>query len=103
LAVGQPPPSGSADDAVHAFRVGVLAGREAEVELRQIAVELIPEAVDAGIPFDTFAKLVGVSRQTLYRWRDLARSPEADVDRLTGPPRSFAWRGAVPYGVGWDM
>jgi DNA-binding XRE family transcriptional regulator len=28
------------------------------------------DAAEVGIPFDTYAKLVGVSRQTLYRWRD---------------------------------
>lgn len=36
----------------------------------QTIVELMPQAVAADIPLDTFAKLVGVSRQTLYRWRD---------------------------------
>jgi transposase-like protein len=35
-------------------------------------VAAIPKAIEAGIPFDGIAKLVGVSRQTLYRWRDEA-------------------------------
>ena len=40
---------------------------------RQLVVEeLMPAAAQAGIPFDTLAKLVGVSRQTLYRWREVA-------------------------------
>jgi hypothetical protein len=40
-------------------------------------VDEIPVATDAGIPFDRIAHLVGVSRQTLYRWRDvLARLRE---------------------------
>jgi transposase-like protein len=34
-------------------------------------VDQIPAATDAGIPFDRIAHLVGVSRQTLYRWRDV--------------------------------
>jgi len=32
-----------------------------------------PKAIEAGIPFDGIAKLVGVSRQTLYRWQEAAR------------------------------
>lgn len=32
----------------------------------------IPAATAVGIPFDRIAHLVGVSRQTLYRWRDSA-------------------------------
>lgn len=34
-------------------------------------VDEIPAATEAGIPFDRIAHLVGVSRQTLYRWRDV--------------------------------
>ncbi len=33
----------------------------------------LPKAMEAGIPFDGIAKLVGVSRQTLYRWQEVAR------------------------------
>jgi hypothetical protein len=33
-------------------------------------VAAIPKAIEADIPFDGIAKLVGVSRQTLYRWRE---------------------------------
>jgi hypothetical protein len=36
----------------------------------QTIIELMPMAVQAGIPHETLANLVGVSRQTLYRWRD---------------------------------
>jgi DNA invertase Pin-like site-specific DNA recombinase len=32
-------------------------------------VAAIPKAIEAGIPFDGIAKLVGISRQTLYRWQ----------------------------------
>jgi transcriptional regulator GlxA family with amidase domain len=39
----------------------------------EAVIDLIPEATDAGIPFDHLAKLVGVSRQTLYRWQEVAR------------------------------
>lgn len=42
----------------------VLASRQFIVE------ELMPKATEAGIPFDAVAKLLGISRQTLYRWRD---------------------------------
>jgi len=42
---------------------------------RQFIVEqLIPKATDAGIPFDALAKLLGISRQTLYRWQQAAES-----------------------------
>jgi hypothetical protein len=34
-------------------------------------VDEIPAATEAGISFDRIAHLVGVSRQTLYRWRDV--------------------------------
>ena len=35
----------------------------------QNIVDVLPEALRAGIPFDGVAKLIGVPRQTLYRWR----------------------------------
>jgi hypothetical protein len=38
----------------------------------QNIVDVVPEALQAGIPFDGIAKLIGVPRQTLYRWRDAA-------------------------------
>lgn len=45
---------------------------------RQFIVdELMPKAAEAGIPFDTLANLLGLSRQTLYRWRDMKRRPSA--------------------------
>jgi hypothetical protein len=31
------------------------------------------EAVELGIAVEQFARLVGISRQSLYRWRDIAR------------------------------
>jgi hypothetical protein len=33
--------------------------------------ELLHDAEGLGVPLDRIAKLVGVSRQTLYRWRDV--------------------------------
>ena len=36
-------------------------------------VASIPQAIEASIPFDGIAKLVGVSRQTLYRWQEVTR------------------------------
>jgi DNA-binding phage protein len=36
-------------------------------------VAAIPKAIEANIPFDAVAKLVGVSRQTLYRWQGVTR------------------------------
>jgi DNA invertase Pin-like site-specific DNA recombinase len=38
-----------------------------------IVEELIPKSAEAGIPLDTLAKLLGVSRQTLYRWQEVSR------------------------------
>jgi hypothetical protein len=39
----------------------------------QNIVDVVPDALKAGIPFDGIAKLIGVPRQTLYRWRAAAR------------------------------
>jgi len=39
----------------------------------QRIIDLMPQALAAGMPLDGFAKLVGVSRQTLYRWQEVAR------------------------------
>lgn len=39
----------------------------------QWIIDLMPSAMEAGVPLDTYAKLVGVSRQTLYRWQEVAR------------------------------
>ena len=36
----------------------------------QAVIDVLPKAADAGVPFDHIATMVGVSRQTLYRWRD---------------------------------
>jgi DNA invertase Pin-like site-specific DNA recombinase len=38
-----------------------------------IVEELIPKAAEAGISFDALAKLLGISRQTLYRWQEAVR------------------------------
>ncbi len=38
-------------------------------------VAAIPKAIDVAIPFDGVAKLVGISRQTLYRWREVLTQP----------------------------
>jgi hypothetical protein len=35
-------------------------------------IDLVPEAQQAGISFDGIAKLIGVPRQTLYRWQEIA-------------------------------
>jgi len=35
----------------------------------QAIIDAIPEAAQAGIPFDGIARLIGKSRQTLYRWQ----------------------------------
>jgi hypothetical protein len=42
-------------------------------------VGLIHDA-DGLLPLEEIAKLVGVSRQTLYRWQDTARHGTAEVD-----------------------
>jgi hypothetical protein len=34
---------------------------------------LLAEAVELGIAVEQFARLVGIRRQSLYRWRDIAR------------------------------
>jgi hypothetical protein len=39
----------------------------------QAIIDLLPNAVDAGVPFDHVATLVGITRQTLYRWQEVAR------------------------------
>jgi transposase-like protein len=41
---------------------------------RQSIMDREREALDVGIPVDAFARLVGISRQTLYRWRERAAS-----------------------------
>jgi hypothetical protein len=39
----------------------------------QAVIDLLPRAADAGVPFDHVATMVGVTRQTLYRWQEVAR------------------------------
>lgn len=52
-----------------------LGAERADLEARlsyntQDIIDRLKEAGEFGLPLDTFAKLVGVSRQKLYRWRD---------------------------------
>jgi hypothetical protein len=49
-------------------------------ENTQGIIDLIPEAADAGITFDNLARMVGVSRQTLHRWREIVRRLRAARD-----------------------
>jgi transcriptional regulator GlxA family with amidase domain len=55
-----------------------LAEERREIESREVAnieaaVDLIPRAAEANMPLDHLARLIGVSRQTLYRWQEVAR------------------------------
>lgn len=54
----------------------------------EFIVRLMPEAVASDIPIETFAKLVGVSRQTLYRWKDEHPEPESKRLPLFDKPQS---------------
>jgi hypothetical protein len=47
---------------------------------QQSIVDRLQEALGVGIPFDTVAKLAGVSRQTLYRWQEVRRRGTAEGD-----------------------
>jgi transposase-like protein len=38
--------------------------------VEQTMREVVLDALEAGVPLDTYAKLVHVSRPTVYRWRD---------------------------------
>jgi triphosphoribosyl-dephospho-CoA synthetase len=38
-----------------------------------VILDHIPVALEAGLSMEAYAALVGVSRQTLYRWQDSAR------------------------------
>ena len=58
-------------------RIAVETGEaraRAQDELRSnmqfVVEELMPRAAEQDIPLDRLAELLGVSRQTLYRWRD---------------------------------
>lgn len=42
-------------------------------------LRVLHEAEQVGVPFDHIAQHVGVSRQTLYRWRDVAARMKADA------------------------
>lgn len=39
----------------------------------QAIIDLLRDAQGAGIPYEHLAEMVGVSRQTLHRWREVAR------------------------------
>ena len=41
----------------------------------------LPNALAAGVSLDGYAKLVGVSRQTLYRWQEIASRPDSGAGR----------------------
>jgi hypothetical protein len=43
-------------------------------------IALIPHAGEAGVSLDDLASMVQVSRQTLYRWRDVAARLRADTE-----------------------
>lgn len=61
-------------------RLGSERGRlenEAGANLEAI-VAAIPKATNVGIPFDGIAQLVGVSRQTLYRWQGSLQTLRGD-------------------------
>jgi hypothetical protein len=51
-------------------------------------VELLPKAAKAGVPLDQVAAMVGITRQTLYRWQGTARRLRPEV--------VFAGRGTTP-------
>jgi hypothetical protein len=54
---------------------------EAEEERNiEAIVAALPEAIDTGIPFEGIANLVGVSRQTLYRWQAVAQQLRRDAE-----------------------
>jgi DNA invertase Pin-like site-specific DNA recombinase len=64
-------------------RLARLGTKRAKLENEQAEnieaiVDAIPDAIGAGIPFDAVARLVGISRQTLYRWQEVARRLRAD-------------------------
>jgi DNA-binding transcriptional regulator YiaG len=41
-------------------------------ENTQAIIDLLPEAAKVGITLDQLAEVIGVSRQTLHRWREVA-------------------------------
>lgn len=47
-------------------------------------IQLLPQAIEAGIPLDQLAMMVGVSRQTLYRWREVGATPDGEDDAASG-------------------
>jgi len=55
-----------------------LGAQRADLEQRlsentEAILALFDAAGEVGIPAEQFARLVGVSRQSLYRWREVAR------------------------------
>ncbi len=58
-------------------RAAQLGAKRTKIQARlaantQAMVELLGEARGAGIPLEQLAALLGVSRQTLFNWRELA-------------------------------
>lgn len=56
-----------------------LGAKRREIDDQHVAntraiIALIPHAGEAGVPLDDLASMVQVSRQTLYRWRDMPGS-----------------------------
>jgi hypothetical protein len=58
-------------------RAAELGAKRTKIQTRMAAntramVELLGEARGAGVPLEQLAALLGVSRQTLFNWRELA-------------------------------
>jgi hypothetical protein len=49
-----------------------VAAKDELASVVQAIEEILPQALEAGVPLDTYSKLVGVSRPTLYRWQGQA-------------------------------
>jgi hypothetical protein len=56
------------DQAMEAGAKRLRLAAELEANTNRIR-RLLPEAIAAGIPIDRYAQMVGISRQTLHRWR----------------------------------
>lgn len=47
--------------------------------IMQQTIDLLDEASAHGVPLDRIAHLIGVSRQTVYRWRDVVARLRANA------------------------
>jgi hypothetical protein len=66
--------------------------------LEQI-VDLLEKAHEVGVPIDHYARMVGVRRQQLYRWRDSIALLRRNADeRIDGAalPKALTGRGERP-------